>query len=188
MARPRSDEKRSSIMTAAIRIIATHGLRAPTAMIAKEAGVSNGALFLYFTTKADLLNQLYVNLKADMAMAMATEIPAKADLRSQVLHVWNGWLGWAISHPQERRTLAHLGVSNDVTEASHRASNEAYADVEALLGRSRASGAMREAPLLFVASLVAGIVDATVDYMTRDPANAEIHATAGFEALWRFLG
>ena len=187
MARPKSDEKRNAIMTAAIRIIATQGLSAPTAMIAKEAGVSNGALFTYFETKADLLNQLYAQLKGEMATAMASGIPTKADMRHQVLHVWNGWLQWAIAHPQERRTLAHLGVSNDVTEASRRASSEAYADVEALLDRSRASGALRRAPLMFVASLVTAIVDATVDYMTRDPAHAEIHAAAGFEALWRVL-
>ena len=30
------------------------GLGAPTATIAKEAGVSNGSLFTYFETKADL--------------------------------------------------------------------------------------------------------------------------------------
>ena len=57
MARPRSGEKRNAIITAAIKIIAAQGLSAPTAMIAKEAGVSNGTLFTYFGTKADLLNQ-----------------------------------------------------------------------------------------------------------------------------------
>lgn len=187
MARPRSDEKRDAIMKAAIKIIATQGLSAPTAMIAKEAGVSNGALFIYFETKAKLLNQLYTELKADMAIAMATGIPPKADIRDQVLYVWNGWLRWAIARPQERRTLAHLGVSNYITEASHRASSEAYANVEALLDRSRARGALRDAPLMFVASLVTGILDATVEYMTRDSAHAEEHSAAGFEALWRVL-
>lgn len=187
MARPKSDEKRNAIIAAAIRIIATLGLSAPTATIAKEAGVSNGALFTYFDTKAELLNQLYVELKADMALAMATGIPAKATLHDQVLHVWTGWVRWAMAHPQARRTLAHLGVSNDITEASHQASSDAYADVEALLDRSRADGALRDAPLMFVASLVSSILDATVDYMTRDPAHAERHAAAGFEALWRVL-
>jgi hypothetical protein len=40
---------------AAIRVIASQGLSAPTAVIAKEAGISNGPLFTYFKTKADLL-------------------------------------------------------------------------------------------------------------------------------------
>jgi len=67
MARPKSDDKRSAIMNAAIRVIADDGLGAATAKIAKEAGVSNGALFTYFRSKGDLLNQLYIELKTEMA-------------------------------------------------------------------------------------------------------------------------
>ena len=187
MARPKSVEKRNAIMKAAIRIIAAKGLSAPTAMIAKEAGVSNGALFTYFETKSDLLNQLYTELKADMAKAMATDIPVDADMRDQVCHVWNGCLHWSMVHPKERQTLVHLGASNDVTEASRRASGEAYSDVEALLDRSRSGGALRDVPLGFVASLFTGIADATVDHMTDESAHPEVHAAAGFEALWRVL-
>lgn len=187
MARPRSDEKRNAIMTAAIKIIAAQGLSAPTAMIGKEAGVSNGALFTYFETKADLLNQLYIELKTEMAAATTAGLPTEADVRDQMLYVWNGWLRWAISHPQERRALAHLGVSDDVTAESHQAASQLYDGVATLLDRSRANGPMRDAPLMFVASLVTGVVDATIGYMTRDPANAEKHAAAGFEALWRVV-
>ncbi len=187
MARPRSDKKRKAIMTAAIKMIAAQGLSAPTAMIGKAAGVSNGALFTYFETKADLLNQLYIELKTELAAATTAGLPAEAGARDQVLHVWNGWLRWAISHPQERRALAHLGVSNDVTAESHQAASQLYAGVATLLDRSRANGPMRDAPLMFVASLVTGVVDATIDYMMRDPADAEKHAAAGFEALWRVL-
>ena len=52
MARPRSEDKQNAIMEAASRVIGTHGLSAPTAMIAKEARVSNGSLFAYFETEA----------------------------------------------------------------------------------------------------------------------------------------
>lgn len=46
---------------------------------------------------------------------------------------------------------------------------------------------MRDAPRMFVASLVTGVVDATIDYMTRDPVNAEKHDAAGFEAVRRIV-
>ena len=72
MARPRSEDKQNAILEAATRVIGTHGLSEPTAMIAKEAGVSNGSLFAYFETKADLLNRLYVDLKAEMAAGALT--------------------------------------------------------------------------------------------------------------------
>ena len=69
-------------MAAATRIIVTQGLSAPTATIAKEAGVANGSLFTYFETKADLFNQLYLELKAEMASAALEGLPARATFAS----------------------------------------------------------------------------------------------------------
>ena len=88
MARPRSKDKRNALMAAATRVIVTQGLSAPTATIAQEAGVSNGSLFTYFETKADMFNQLYLELKAGMASAALEGLPAEAELREQVFHIW----------------------------------------------------------------------------------------------------
>jgi AcrR family transcriptional regulator len=54
-------------MEAATRVIVAQGLSAPTAGIAREAGVGNGSFFTYFDTKVDLFNQLYLELKTDVA-------------------------------------------------------------------------------------------------------------------------
>ena len=89
-------------MAAATRVIVTHGLSAPTAMIAQEAGVANGSLFTYFETKADLFNQLYLELKAGMASAALEGLPSRAKLRDQVFHIWSNWMGWAVSNPEQR--------------------------------------------------------------------------------------
>jgi AcrR family transcriptional regulator len=105
-------------MLAAIRVIASQGLSAPTATIAEEAGVSNGSLFTYFETKADLMNQLYIELKAEMAAAALDGLPTKSGVRKQALHMWSHWLRWGASYPEKRRTLAHLGVSDDITPES----------------------------------------------------------------------
>lgn len=108
-------------MSAAIRVIAFQGLGAATATIAKEAGVSNGSLFTYFEMKSDLFNQLYVELKAEMASAAVDGLPCEADTRQQMLHMWTHWLRWATSCPEKRRTLAHLGASDEVTSRRGRA-------------------------------------------------------------------
>lgn len=187
MARPRSDEKRNAIMVAAIRTIAAQGLSAPTAAIAKEAGVSNGALFTYFETKSDLLNQLYLHLKAGMAETTMADLPLYSDLRGQMHHVWDRWVAWAQAHPQQRKALAYLSVSHELTVTTRDAAAQSYASIATLLDRSRANGVLRDAPLMFVGSLVVGLLDATVEYMALDAANAPAHAAAGFDALWRML-
>jgi AcrR family transcriptional regulator len=187
MARPKSEDKRDAIMAAAIRVIAAQGLSAPTAAIAKEAGVSNGSLFTYFETKADLLNQLYVELKAEMAAAALDGIPAEGDIREQMRHVWTNWLRWATSYPDKRRTLAHLGVSDDITPGSLQAGHQTMAGIAKLLERSRANGPMRDAPLGLIAALMSALAEATIDFMIREPASADQHGMAAFEALWRIV-
>jgi len=187
MARPRSDDKRRAIIWAAIRVIASQGLGAPTATIAKEAGVSNGSLFTYFETKADLLNQLYLELKVEMAAAAIGGLPTESDIRTQLLHMWTHWLRWATSCPEKRRALAHLCVSDEITSESRQTVSDAFASIRGLLELCRENGPMREAPLGFLVALMSALADATIDFVIRDPANADKHCMTAFEALWRIV-
>ena len=187
MARPRSEDKRSAIMAAATRMIVARGLSAPTAVIAQEAGVSNGSLFTYFETKADLFNRLYLELKGGMASAAMEGVPAGAELRDQVFHIWSNWMGWAVSNPEERRALAQLIVSDEITPATRAAAHKTAAGMSELLERSRANGPMRDAPMGFVLAIMNSLADATIDFMANDPSNADKHCKVGFDALWRVL-
>ena len=187
MARPKSDDRRNAILTAATRVFAAQGLGAPTATIAKEAGVSNGSLFTYFETKADLLNQLYVELKAEMAAAAADRLSSEQGARDQMRHMWTNWLRWATSCPEKRRALTHLSVSDDITLESHQAAGHAMAGIAQILERSRANGPMRDAPLKLVAALMNAVAEATIDFIIRNPADADKHSAEAFEALWRIV-
>jgi AcrR family transcriptional regulator len=180
-------DKRKAIMAAAIRVIATQGLSAPTATIAQKAGVSNGTLFTYFETKADLLNELYLELKTEMASAALAGLPADAGLRDQVFHMWSNWMTLAVSNPEKRRALAQLAVSDEITPANRAAAHKAMSAVADLIERSRAKGPLRNVPMGFLVAILNSLADATMDFMIHDPANAKKHCKAGFEALWRVL-
>ena len=187
MPRPRSDDKRAAIMSAATRVIAAQGLGAATATIAREAGVSNGSLFTYFDTKADLLNQLYLELKTDMAAAALGGLPAGGDVREQMLHMWSRWLRWATAYPEKRRALAQLEVSDEITSSAHQAASQALTGIAGLLERSRENGPMRDVPLAFVVALANALAEATIDFIIRDPDNTDAHGRVGFDALWRMI-
>lgn len=187
MSRPRGEDRRKAILAAATRAIASQGLGAATATIAKEAGVSNGSLFLYFDTKTTLLNALYVDLKTEMGAAATAGLAGAAEPREQLLHLWRHWLRWATTNPEKRRALAQLEVSDAITPEAHRTVADAQRSMAELLERLRADGPMREAPLGFVLTLASAIADATMDAMIREPAQADAHSRVAFDALWRVL-
>jgi len=187
VSRPKSDDKRSAILAAATRIIAAQGLGASTAAIAQAAGVSNGALFTYFETKTELLNQLYLTLKADRAVTSMDGVAREADIRAQLFRMWANTLSWAATSPDKRKALAQLDVSEDLTPASRESGHAVMAEVAALLEKSRANGPMRDVPLTFIVSMVRAMTDATIEFNSREPASADKHSKAAFDALWRMV-
>ncbi len=187
MARPKSDDKRQAIMAAAVRVIAAQGPGAPTAAIAKEAGVANGSLFNYFATKAELYNQLYLDLKAEAFRVAMDEMPAEADLRTQTFHLWSRWMNWAASSPEKRKAFAQICVADDISPESRAQAGAAMAPIVALIERVRAGGVLAGQPLPFVFAILESLSGATMDFMIADPEHAQTHCKAGFEALWRAI-
>lgn len=174
-------------MEAATRVIVTQGLSAPTATIAQEAGVSNGSLFTYFETKADLFNQLYLELKAGMAAAALEGLPAGGDLRKQIFHVWSNWMDWATFHPEKRRALAQLCVSGEITSATRAAAQKSMASLADLMEQMRTNGSLRNASMGFAGAIMNSLAETTMDFMIHDPAHAKRHCKAGFEVFWRAI-
>src|ERR1700686_50885 len=99
MARPLSEDKRTAILEAATEAVAMLGVSAPTAKIAKGAGVAEGTLFTYFANKDELLNRLYLELKMDVRDAMMTGYPARKSLIDRSRHVWPRYIGWGWDNP-----------------------------------------------------------------------------------------
>jgi AcrR family transcriptional regulator len=118
MARPKSEDKRNAILAAATEVIAEQGLGAPTARIAKMAGVAEGTLFTYFESKDALLNTLYLDIKSHMREVMMEGYPKNGTVQNRARHVWQKYVDWGVAFPQKRRAMAQLAVSDRLTEHS----------------------------------------------------------------------
>jgi AcrR family transcriptional regulator len=190
MARPRSEDKRNAILDAATQVIAVEGVSAPTARIAKIAGVAEGTLFTYFNNKDELLNELYLRLKSELREVMVPDAltTTTKSAKSAAQQAWTRYVSWGVAHPQKRKVLAQLGVSERVTEQSKAAGMVGFTELNALLSRSVSSKILRQQPAPFVGSLLGAIAETTMDFISRDPPGAEQYSRAGFEAFWNALG
>ncbi|MDB5849342.1 MAG: bacterial regulatory s, tetR family protein [Rhodoferax sp.] len=188
MARPRSEEKRSAILEAATLVFDQEGISAPTARIARQAGVAEGSLFTKFETKDELLNALYLELKTELRDARMPGYPLTESRRSRARHAWRGFVAWGVAHPHKRQVINVLGLSERVTEASKTAGMLAFEALNAMLAEAAQAGPMRGQPLAFVGRLMTSMAEATMDFIERAPADAELFQDAGFEAFWRAVG
>jgi AcrR family transcriptional regulator len=185
MARPKSEDKRQAILASAIAIFAAHGLGAPTAKIARRAGVSEGTLFNYFSNKDELLNALYLLLKAELSEVMLPGYPDSQDLRSKALHIWRRYIGWGVDHPDKRKCMALLTLSDRVGEKTRERAMEGFAEINLVIHHSVAGGSFCGRSPDFAGAIMAALAETTMDFIQRERDNAEFYTSMGFDAFWR---
>ena len=190
MARPLSDEKRQAILRATIEVIAEHGVGGPIAKIAQQAGVAEGTIFTYFTDKDALLNAAYLAAKEALASAMMTGLPSSLDLRERCRYVWDHYVEWGARHPQQRKAMNQLTVSDRITAATRQQGALAFQEIQEMLREIHAGGILREQPLAFVAAIMESLAQTTLGFIASEadeanlPAVLEIYQRGGFEAFW----
>jgi AcrR family transcriptional regulator len=185
MAHPRSEDKRAAILEAATEAVAVLGVSAPTAKIAKGAGVAEGTLFTYFANKDELLNQLYLELKTDLRDALMAGYPSGGSLVDRSRHLWDRYIGWGSAHPLKRKAVRQLAVSDRITETSRKLVGDAFGEFNDMMRECAAGGAMRHQPPAFASAVMGAIADTTMDFIAREPAQAKRYTKAGFEAFWK---
>ena len=185
MARPLSEDKRTAILEAATEVVAMLGVSAPTAKIAKGAGVAEGTLFTYFANKDELLNRLYLELKMDLRDAMMAGYPAGKSLIERMRHVWVRYVGWGSANPSKRKAVRQLAVSDRITEESKKLVGDAFGEINDMMLECAAGGVMRRQTPSFVSAIMSAIADTTMYFIAREPAQAKRYTKGGFDAFWK---
>jgi AcrR family transcriptional regulator len=184
MAKPKSEDKRNSILSAATQVFAERGLGAPTAAITSTAGIAEGSLFTYFKTKDELINALYRELKLELADAMMSGFPRKQSVRHRLEHVWNGYVGWGVANPEQQRVLKQIQVWGGLTEESKQAAFAPFGEIQRMAEDAVTQKIYKDIPQAFIAAALGALAETTMEFMVREPERAEMYRAAGFEMLW----
>ena len=188
MARPLSDDKRNAILDAATEVVASFGVSAPTARIAKDAGVAEGTLFTYFANKDALLNALFVRLKAELRDATSAGYPSGKSLIDRCRYLWECYIGWGLAHPLKCKALRQLAVSDRITEESRKIGRASLGPIGDVMHECATTGALKGHPPAFTSAVMSALADTTMDFIAREPAHTNRYTKTGFEAFWRAAG
>jgi AcrR family transcriptional regulator len=187
MARPRSDDRRAGLLSAAAEVLAEQGLAAPTSAISKRAGVSEGSFFTYFKTKDELLQALYRELRLDLAAAILDGFPRKAGVRERLEHVFTRWVSWAVENPASRRAMRQLSLSAAIPAEQRDERAALFAEVERIQLDAVAQRRLTHVPPVMAAAALKSIAEMTMDLIEQNPGQAAELRAAGFQMLWGAL-
>jgi AcrR family transcriptional regulator len=184
MARPKSEDRRAALLDSAAKVFAEHGLGAPTALVSKTAGVSEGSFFTYFKTKDDLVNELYGEIRHDLAAAIARDFPRRASVRDRLEHMFSRWVRWGVDHPDYRRTLRLLSMSNAIRPEVRSQTQHLYAESDRIYEDAKAQKKLVNVPPQMISQVLKALSEATMDLVVAHPDQAEALTKSGFQMLW----
>ncbi|MDN5284295.1 MAG: transcriptional regulator, TetR family [Mucilaginibacter sp.] len=105
-------DKRELLLDTALRLFVEFGFHAtPTSKIAKQAGIANGTLFYFFSTKDELIKALYVDIKSRMTAYILETIKDETSLYGIIKGYYSAPLYWALEHKTEFQFVTQFSNS-----------------------------------------------------------------------------
>jgi len=185
MARPLSDEKRDAILTAAGRLVASQGVAASTAQIAKAAKVAEGTVFTYFENKDVMLNALFVRLEMRLAANIGDAFPVQASAQDQLQHVWNALVRWGLQYPDDAKALRQLKVSERITDSTRLHCEGLFGGMLQSLQDKLAAHIDPDRLSFYLGRVLVTLLDTTLDAITAQPEQRQALQQAGFDLFWK---
>lgn len=186
MARPKSEEKRLHLLEAAAEAVAERGVGAPTALVAKLAGVAEGTLFRYFATKEVLLNEMYLYICEQSWDATRYSFNPSLPVVERAKAMWDAHIDWALAHPVWNRAATQLAVTEILTDETRAAEMAMFPDV-GMMEQVNSSEVIAGHSQQYSDALFISIANTTIEFAMREPARVDAYKASGFAAIRRMF-
>jgi len=93
-------DKREAILQVMLRLITEQGIHAtPMAQVAREAGVAAGTIYHYFSSKEQLVNELYLEVKREFGQVLNLPLLVDLPFKEQFWKIWQALYQYYIENP-----------------------------------------------------------------------------------------
>jgi AcrR family transcriptional regulator len=183
-------DKREAILKTALRLFVERGFfGTPTSLISKEAGVATGTLFFYFKTKEELIDTLYLRVKAKAAEAMCRGLDEELDTVTRLRRLGRNAVEWGIGNPEEMKFMEQFAHSPFVSTSAQEEGMSRFLFLKDIINEGIREGVIRDYdPQLMIFMMVSsfsGLIGRVSFAGT--PAEREAIIEQGMDFVWNGL-
>ena len=186
-------DKREKIIAAAITLFHQQGFwNTSTASISKEAGVAAGTLFRYFATKEQLIDELFLEVKQEVADYMYMRVDSQADCRSKLWQIWSAYVEWNLKNAEKFRVLEQLEVASRISNSVQLKVVGMNQLTIQIYKEAIQEGLISDYPLDFLAHFIGASSTNVIKLLLDSPKKSKQKQTElmeiGFESFWGGIG
>lgn len=132
-----------------------HGVAVPK--IAREAGISTGSVYNYFSSKDELVNELFWIWKEKLKIHVQEAYPVTAPTRSQFDYIWERLHNYAETYPKAFQFIEGHLHSSYLSIRCKELESEVYEIGRRFIQQGQLSGAIQKADPQILVALFFGV-------------------------------
>ncbi len=134
---------REKLVRAALDLFTNQGYHETTTpQIARRAGIAEGTIYRYFSSKEQLLNEIY-RAGTRLFIESLKETPLTAPCRERLERIAKSWRQIAYYNPNAARLVFQTQIKPLLDPKSKEIENELKAEIEKIVAAGKASGQVR---------------------------------------------
>lgn len=162
--------KKDQIYKTALRLFNQNGFeKTPTSLLAKEAGVSTGTLFHYFSTKKDLINRLYLHCKDSMIKNLMVGMDDEQEYQFKLMRIYMNFLHWGMEETAQYLFIQQFCDSIHISENTRFQGEKQFDILIDVIAEGVNQGILQNEPMDYLLELIDAFMCANMNYLIANP-------------------
>jgi TetR/AcrR family transcriptional regulator, repressor of fatR-cypB operon len=142
------EDKRAAALKATLELITEQGFQgAPMSQMAQRANIGVGTIYRYFSSKEDLINTLYMDIRSRFTKYVIRKYSKKKPVRESFSLLINNALHYYLENPAELHFIEQYENSPAITVSTRQEGSHLAEPVVELFIRAREQGLLKYLPL-----------------------------------------
>jgi TetR/AcrR family transcriptional regulator, repressor of fatR-cypB operon len=160
--KPKDEKKLDDIFFATCHLATERGLFGLTlAQIAKEAGIATSTLYVYFSDKETLLNEIYRRAKIEAVGFYSGKLDSSIPFKKQVRYIWNKMLDYRLQKFEQASFMEQFVISSLMSVESQAYTERISEGLMQIVLEGQESEILKCVPVIYLSSSFIGSVRET---------------------------
>lgn len=184
--KPKDDKKITQVYTATLQLVKDKGVAGVTMSdIAHKAGIATGTLYIYFKSKEDLINALFLSCRASSAGIYFKDYDPLAPFKEGFKTIWMNIVRHRQKHFEEAIFLEQCYHSPFIAESNKETSKKMIQPLFKLIERGRKEKIIRDADTVLLLTFMIGSVNEMVKHAHYHGTSlSKTQIATAFEMCW----
>jgi AcrR family transcriptional regulator len=181
-----NSEKRTAILCATLKLITENGFAAtPISLIAKEAGVAAGTIYLYFNSKEAMLQVIYLEFKEALTNATIAGFSENLPGRVAIELLLQNYLNFMLKNPLKFKFFEQFTNSPYINKLTKETGLKIFYPIVQVFERAKSERLIKDIPVQILYAHVLAPINHLlrqhlIDEFQFTPENTQI----AFQACW----